>query len=128
MSNKLLIKAKCLKDFLTLFDKEQSFDKLTLGDTWHPSSGFVDESILEGKNRVVDLLNFGYAFEGLVGFEAEIGNVKIHLQTHPNEDREFEEYIVSGAKVDLRSIHNRVIEQNAYHPNKFHSRFMAEWE
>lgn len=128
MSDKLLIKAKCLKDFLFLFDKEQELIGLSLGDTWHPSSGFVDESILEGKYRVIDVLDFDYEFEGLVGFEAEIGKIKIHLLTYPNEDRELEEYEVSGSKEDLRSIYNKVIEQNAYYPNKYHSHFMSEWE
>jgi hypothetical protein len=128
MTDKLLIKVKCLKDLLTLFDKEQKFDSLTFGDTWHLSSGFVDESILEGKNHVIDILNIDYDFEGLVGFEAEIGEITIRLLTYPNEDRELEEYLVSGPMVELRSIYNKVIAQNAYHPNKYHSHFMSEWE
>lgn len=128
MSNKLLIKVKCLKDFLALFDKKQKFDSLTFGDTWYPSSGFIDESILGSKGQVIDMLSLDYEFEGLVDFEAEIGEIKMRLITYPNEDRELEEYEVSGPKVELLSIYNKVIEQNAYHLNKYHSHFMSEWD
>jgi hypothetical protein len=127
MTNRLLIQVKCLKDFLSLFDKEQKFKSLAFCDTWHPSSGYVDESFLVGKNRIKDILGSDYEFNGLVGFEAEIGNIKIHLLKHPNEDSKLEEYVVSGAREELRTIQNKIIEQNAYYPNKYHSSFMSEW-
>ena len=69
---KASIKTKHLKDFLSLFDKEAVLDNLELGDTWHPSSGYVDESILNGKNKIKDILDFDYDFKGLVAFEADI--------------------------------------------------------
>lgn len=128
MSDRLLIKTKCLKDFLSLFENEKTFDSLTLGDTWHPSAGFVDESILKGKNRVSDILSFNYDFKGLVGFEAKIGSISIKLLTYPNESRDLEEYEISGTKPELRNIYNKAIEQNAYHPNKYQFHFMSEWE
>ena len=86
MKNIAQIKAPSLKDFLSLFDEKNELKNLSLGDSWHPSSGFVDEGILEGKNRIVELLNFDYDFKGLVHFQAEINEV--HLRLIGDEDKE----------------------------------------
>ena len=128
MSNKLLIKSKCLKDFLSLFDGDCCIESLSLGDTWHPSSGFVDENILDGKREIKDILGFRYEFEGLISFEAKIGSVAVRLMAYPNEDRELEEYQVRGSEEDLRSIYIKIVEENACCRGKYQVCFLNEWE
>jgi hypothetical protein len=69
-----------LKKLLSCFNEQAILKNLQLGDTAHPSSGYIDENILEGKNNVADLLAFNYNFEGLVHFECEIEDYKIELK------------------------------------------------
>ena len=111
MMKKASIKTRYLKDFLSLFDKEDSLIDLALGDTWHPSSGYIDENILNGKNKVKDILEFNYDFKGLVGFEAKINGVNI---VYKNETFEIE-----GSETEIRSIGNKAIEINAHTPEKY---------
>ena len=108
---KASIKTKGLKDFLSLFDKEATLVDLTFGDTWHPSSGYIDESILNDKNKVKDLLEFNYDFKGLVGFEAKINSINI---VYKNDTFE-----IKGPEAEIRNISDKVIELNAYTPEKY---------
>ena len=104
----LIIKAKSLKDLLALFPVDSALENLSLGDTWHPSSGFVDEGILEGKTRVGDVLGFDYDFRGLVAFEAEIGAVQVVMKTPGDGKWVRELYELSGPKGVIQSIRNRL--------------------
>ena len=126
MAKKLLIKVKSLKEFLALFDNDNYLENLSLGDTWHPSSGFVDESILDGKRKVGDILAFDYDFEGLIGFEAQIGDVDVKL-LEPSDNGELEPYEVRGAEKNLRNLYNKCIEKNAYYPDIYRVCFMNNW-
>ncbi len=127
MTEELIIKTKSLKDLLSLFDPEEEFVGLSLGDTWHPSSGFVDEGILKGKRKVGELLEFDYDFEGLIGFHGYLGSVKIYLITYPNEDRELEEYEISGIQKELRIINDKAIELNCYQENRYQVVTSKKW-
>ncbi len=108
---KASIKTRSLKDFLSLFDEEAPLVNLSFGDTWHPSSGYIDESILNGKNKVKDLLEFNYDFKGLVGFEAKINNINV---VYKNDTFE-----IKGPEAEIRNINDKVIELNAYTPEKY---------
>ncbi len=121
MLSKLLVKVKCLKDFLSLFDGDKCLENLILGDTWHPSSGFVDENILDGKRGIKEILEFSYEFDGLVEFSASIENISFRLKTYSDN---LEEYEVFGAKKDLYKLYNKAIEENGYCPDKYQLRFM----
>jgi hypothetical protein len=74
---KMVIEHISLKDLLRLFEPKQLIQNFELGDTAHPSSGYVNESILQGKNTVEQLLNFDYEFNGLVHFVGIIDDYKI---------------------------------------------------
>ena len=127
MTQKLLVKANSLKEFLALLNDDKPLEDLSLGDTWYSSSGFVDESILGGKRKVREILKFDYDFEGPVHFKARIGSVGIQLLELP-DDGEPETYEVRGPLKDLRSIYNRVIEENAYYPNTYEVCFLNDWD
>ncbi len=75
INTKIKVKGNALKSILSLFNPSKEITKLQLGDTWHPSSGFVDESILNGKKTIQEILEFHYDFKGLVLFEAVIDDV-----------------------------------------------------
>ena len=51
MNSVLFIKTKGVKDLLSLFNPESVIERVSLGDTWHPSAGYVDESFIEGLHR-----------------------------------------------------------------------------
>ena len=108
---KASIKTRSLKDFLSLFDKEATLANLSFGDTWHPSSGYIDESVLNGKNMVKDLLQFNYDFKGLVEFEAQIDSITV---VYKNDTFE-----IKGPEAEIRKINDKVTELNAYTPEKY---------
>jgi len=116
MNSNIYITTSCLKDFLSLFNRNAKLDEIILGDTWHPSSGFVDETILDGKHKISDLLDFDYDFRGLIEFEASLDSMRIRL-VH-NNDRKLE-FAISGNLKDIQRLRDKLIETNAYHPNKF---------
>jgi len=120
MIKKALIEANCLKDLLSLFDKEQILNNLTFGDTCHTSSSYVDESILNGKNKVKDILKFKYDFKGLVAFEANINKSYIHLVN--------EVFEITGPEVEIKIIHDKAIELNAYNPGKLKFNYIKTYE
>lgn len=123
-----MIKVKCLKDVLSLFDGDECLVDLILGDTWRPSLGFVAESILDGKRAIKDILDFDYDFDGLVEFQANIGSLKVHLLADLNDKCDLESYAVFGTNKGLYKLYNRAIERNAYCPDKYQLHFMKEWE
>ncbi len=81
MPVQLLIEEIPLKHFLRLFAPDTSIESLELGDTAHPSSGFVNEAILGEIKTVKQLVDFDYEFEGLVHFQAVIGNLKVQYNS-----------------------------------------------
>lgn len=105
-----------LKDALALFDCDAAFKVVSLGDTWHPSSGFVDEKLLDKISRVDELLEFDYDFKGLVNFEAWVGSVNIKFLSGTRKDSEF---LIQGNAKDIEVLKSRLIEKNAYHENKY---------
>ena len=116
MSSKIYLTTDKLKLLLSLFPAEARLENLELGDTWHPDSGFVNESILGDERTVNGLINHAYDFKGLVQFEAKVGTVSIRLIEKSDKE---EEYRIEGPEKELRALHNRIIEANAYHPDRF---------
>jgi len=118
--NKASIKTESLKEFLSLFDKETTLSDLAFGDTCHPSSGYIDETILKGKNKVKDIIEFNYDFKGLVGFEAIINGVNIIYKN--------EEFEVMGSDIEIQKIGEKVTELNAYTPGKYTFSYIKVYE
>ncbi len=118
MKTKITIETGSLKDFLSLFDKEEKISDLELGDTWHPSSGFVDQSILKEKNKIVDIIDFDYDFKGLVLFNGNLKSYTLRLLEESN-DKHSVKFEVDGSKKGIRLLENKIIEQNAYYPEKY---------
>ena len=117
LDNQLIIKAQSLKDFLSLFDNTSFLEELALGDTWHPSDGYVDEIILGGRHRVDEILKFPYDFIGLVLFECKIDGLIIKLKTkNYNLYHTFE---INGIDYKLRNLTDKIIEFNTEIPNKY---------
>jgi hypothetical protein len=114
---RLIIYTKSLKDFLNLFDKVDYLEDLSLGDTWHPSDGYVDELILGEQRTVDEILKFPYDFVGLVFFECKINKVFIKLNAsivNPHQT-----YELSGIDYQLRHLTYRIIELNTETPDKY---------
>ena len=102
---KLLIDEVPPKHFLNLFDPEAKVDLVGLGDTWHPSNGFVDESILGEIENVRQIIDFDYDFVGLVYFEAVIKDLKINYSDQL--------YTLSGDRHQLEKIVSKLKALNA---------------
>lgn len=102
---KIRIQKIPLKRFLQLFRPEDKIHVSDLGDTWHPSSGFVDEKILGDAETVQELLDFDYDFKGLVLFIATIDHLKI--------DYEREVFEITGDKKQLYRLIKKIEELNA---------------
>lgn len=116
MKEKATITAKSLKHFLKLFDENSPIKVNELGDTWHPRSGFVDEGILENPGSVQDVMEINYDFNGLVLFDARIGDFKVDLLPRNGEEYEFQ---MSGESWKLREFENRVLAKNALKPGEY---------
>ena len=101
-----------------LFDQNAELKNLALGDTQHPSSGFVDEEILKGKHKISDIVEFDYDFKGLILFQAKLGTMELLLVQESGQPDKKEVYEVLGMIKDLEILKNRAIEENAYHPNR----------
>jgi hypothetical protein len=78
--SKQTIPTASLREFLALFAATAVVENLELGDTWHPSAGFVDEEILAGCRTVGDILAFPYDFRGLIEFNCRIDGVEVKFQ------------------------------------------------
>lgn len=59
------VKAASLKSLLGLFAIDSPLTQLQLGDTWHPSAGFLDETIVGPCPMVRDIVENQYDFIGL---------------------------------------------------------------
>ena len=75
--DELIIDDRPLKEFFKLFKEDEALEIIELGDTWHPSSGFVDETFFQPIKTVGDLLKIDYDFKGLVHFMANIRGLSI---------------------------------------------------
>lgn len=73
---------------------------------------------------ISDLLSFNYDFKGLVEFEAIISSIKIELLSYEENLLEFK---ILGAAKDIEVLKNRVIEANAYEPDKYAFSFHIEY-
>ena len=94
--DELIIAERPLKEFFKLFDKHEELKIIELGDTWHPASGFVDETYFPHVKTVEDLLNTGYDFKGLVIFIATIKGFSINYNG--------EYYKISGEKKEIAKL------------------------
>ncbi len=119
MDKKLVIKTSSLKDFLLLFKQEEILDNLSLGDTWHPSSGFVDEEILEGRRKIGEIIEFDYDFGGLVDFTANIENIELRLVSQPNKNHKLLKFEVKCSAKYQKILTEKTIEKNAYAPGSY---------
>ncbi len=84
------IKNNGLKKLLQLFDHKDKIVVQELGDTLYGKEGFIDETHFQNIQIVEDLLKIDYDFFGLIVFEAEVGNIKIHY------DRIGDQFIITG--------------------------------
>ena len=118
INTRIIVKGNSLKSILSLFNPDEEITKLQLGDVWHPSSGFVDESILNSKKTIQEILEFPYDFKGLVLFEAVIEDV---IVKYINTEYEigFINFEFIGKTHKIRRIINKTIELNAYLPNTY---------
>jgi hypothetical protein len=94
-----------LKHFLRLFEPTESIKILALGDTMHPSSGYVDERIVSGVERVAQLCAHAYDFEGLIHFEATVAEITIKYAD--------DQYLLAGNAKQLATLQDRIRALNA---------------
>ena len=115
---KLVLEDMPLKSFLTLFDPDENIQVMVLGDTWHSSGGFADESILIPAEKVRQILEFKYDFRGLVVFKAAIGAIDVNYREGVFE--------VSGDKTGIEKLVNKIKTNNANpeSPHKYAIKFM----
>jgi hypothetical protein len=121
VNRQLLVHAKSLKAFLSLFEETSVLQHLSLGDTLHAASGFVDAEILDGKRTVIEIVNHPYDFDGLVEFACEIGALKIRLA---KDNSEYQLYEIEGEDFKLREIINKMITKNAQTPEEYAFRLL----
>ena len=127
MKKYLSVKTESLTVFLSIFDETEFLVDLEMGDTWHPSSGYVDEKILGSKPTVADVLESSYDFRGLVGFSAEISAVKVMFLDNESTEKEHS-YRIIGDDMHLRNLSNKIIEKNASEPNLYSMELVSYWE
>ena len=128
MHKKAIITTSTFKEFLSLFNSDDILENLSLGDTWHPSSGFIDQEILKGKRKVHEIIEFDYNFEGLIGFETNIGDMILQLLTGTKDKSEKLMFEVKGTDKDLKILSDKVIEKNAYSPNAYEINISEDYE
>lgn len=116
MNSSIYITTKSLKELLGVFNESDQLTDIILGDTCHPSSGFVDEGILNGKTKVNELLKFNYEFSCLIEFKAQLDNCKIELISYSDTQ---EEYKIQGPAREIEKIRNKIIEINALLPETY---------
>ncbi|MBP9761272.1 MAG: hypothetical protein KBD15_03480 [Candidatus Magasanikbacteria bacterium] len=100
-SNQLIIKEIPLKQLIEYFDKQAPLIIHELGDTLHPSHGFIDQSFFDTIQTVNNFLNIDYDFQGLVSFVADIDAVHIYFD---NQNREF---VLSGDTKKLKILQQK---------------------
>lgn len=94
--DELTIEDRPLKEFFRIFGKDENLKIIEIGDTWHPASGFVDESYFKHIKTVDDLLKTDYEFRGLVIFIATIRGLSI--------DYHGDYYKISGDKKEIEKL------------------------
>ncbi len=104
-----------LKELFHLFPLEDQLTNVELGDTCHPSSGFVNEKIIEHVETVKDLLEFEYDFNGLVEFKTNVNQIKVELLYYEKQL----EFKLVGPDREIEKVKYKVIELNAYQPGRF---------
>ena len=127
MNEALRIKVQNLKDLLRVFDPEKELVEFSLGDTWHPSFGYIDESIFGDDVTVKDVLDYEYEFSGLVGFVAGVGEVKIQYLDFTEEKSDYMNFLVSGSEKELRNLMSKITELNAYNPDTYIVEIARNW-
>ncbi len=112
---KIIISTHSLKDFLLVFEIDDVLENLELGDTAH-RLGFIDESFLEGRRKISEILDFDYDF-GLVLFQCKIKNFDIQLNTLKSvENYQFE---VIGKAWELRLLIEKIDNFNILQADKY---------
>jgi hypothetical protein len=76
----IVLRAWRLKDVLYRFPADSELLLLELGDTWHPASGFVDETYFAGHQKIADWLAEDYDFKGLLLFHAQVDGFELRLE------------------------------------------------
>lgn len=94
--DELTIEDRPLKNFFAIFSKDDNLEIIELGDTWHPTSGFVEESYFKDIKTVDDLLKTDYDFKGLVIFIATIRGLLIEYHG--------DYYKISGNKKEIEKL------------------------
>ncbi|MGI4870412.1 MAG: hypothetical protein ACRYFX_04450 [Janthinobacterium lividum] len=102
---KLLLADLPLKHLLRLFAADAPLHIQEMADTWHPSSGFVDEALVSGVARVEQLLAHAHDFAGLVYLEATVGRVTLHYRQG--------QYQLEGSSQAIEKIMSRIQALNA---------------
>ena len=83
-----------------------------MGDTCHPSSGYITERNIGEIHTVSDLLNFDYEFPCLVEFGARIGSTFVE-KIADSEDRGKYQIVASSKEIHrLESTINEKCEEN----------------
>lgn len=117
-----------LKNLLKLFEEEAILENFELDDTWHPLSGFVDETIFKPNPTVKTILRHDYDFRGLVHFSAKIGSVKIKMNNPAREEKTRDAgktvapkyyFDLSGPLKTMIQLEHLLIEINVYEPGKY---------
>lgn len=93
-----------LKQFLKIFDPQDSLEVIEFGDTLHPSSGYISKDFLKNPKIVQDLLTIDYDFAGLIIFEAKIANYSVQCMDNT--------YNISGNLHDIQKILYKIPNEN----------------
>jgi hypothetical protein len=109
MKKSIKLKFIPLKTLLQLFTPQDKMELYDLGDTWHPSIGFVDEAVVGEVKVVKDLLNYDYEFSGLVALHASINDLNVKLSN--------EGYLIEGEAKSVYGLLTAIENYNA-DPNK----------
>ncbi|RTQ47562.1 hypothetical protein EJV47_19295 [Hymenobacter gummosus] len=101
-----ILLADCpLKHLLRLFPPAEPIHIRELGDTWHPSSGYVDAAIVTGVDTIGQLLAHEYDFGGLVYFDAAVAGLTLRYHA--------EQYELRGPDKTMWRLLRQLDEQNA---------------
>ena len=85
-----------------LFHPADKIQVVELGDTWHPSSGFIDECVCREMRTVGQILHINYDFKGLVYLEAHLAGLQVKYDGQAyalSGDRPVLEKVVSKIKM-----------------------------
>lgn len=108
-----------LKKLLNLFEDDALMEKLELGDTWHPFSGYIDAAMLFTKAPTVkEFLRHDYDWRGLVAFSCTIGSLKISITGKTAISTKYT-FGIDGPYKTLLKLERLLIEKNAYEPGVY---------